>query len=248
MRRLTCAVPVALLLAVPALAQITRVTAVRFWSVGDVTRVAIETSGEVRYRYERIENPDRLFLDLEDVLPQTGQRGIGTIPVGDRLLKQIRVARTQPGVTRVVLDLASPADYSVSQLTSPDRIIIELRVPGELQTGPPVRSVTGSHSMVETTDRPVATAEPAAAPERPLRLPPARSPTPQSLAEPPRLTAAAHVSESKVLPVPRTPAPPPPAASRKQAPPVSEPKPRRRERWPPGPTARETARSSARSG
>ena len=33
------------------------------------------------------------------------EKGMHVIPVGDALLKQIRMAETQPGVTRVVLDL-----------------------------------------------------------------------------------------------------------------------------------------------
>jgi N-acetylmuramoyl-L-alanine amidase len=59
--------------------------------------------------------------------PRPGLRGIQTILVNDRLLKQIRMAETQRGVTRVVLDLAAPVDFTVSQLTNPDRLIIELR-------------------------------------------------------------------------------------------------------------------------
>jgi N-acetylmuramoyl-L-alanine amidase len=210
MRRLNRAVPLALLLSAPVLAQTTRITGVRFWSVGDVTRVAIETSAEAPFRYERIENPERLFVDFEGVLPQAGQRGVGTVPVGDRLVKQIRIARTQPEVTRVVIDLTGPADYTVSELANPNRVIVEVRAMAELRTGPPLRSVTGSHTVEEKTDAPVV-------PERPLRLPPEPSPAPPpALAEPPRL-AAARISETKSLPVAATPAPKPP--------PTPEPKP-----------------------
>ncbi len=207
----------ALLFAAPALPQTARVTGVRFWSVGDVTRVAIETSGEVQYRYEKIDSPDRLFFDLEGTLPQPGKRGVETIPVGDRLVKQIRIARTLPEVTRVVIDLASPAEYSVSQLANPHRIIVELRLTPEVQTGPPIRSVTGSRSMEE----PVAAAEPApAAPaavreprlaERALRLPPERSSSPPALADPPKLAANSQVSVSRPIPVTRAPEPAPPS-------------------------------------
>ena len=88
-----------------ALAQRTgvrRVSAIRFWSLGDITRIAIEVSGEVQYRSERVENPDRLLFDLEGVKPRAGIRGIEVIPVGDKLVNQIRVAETRPGITRVV--------------------------------------------------------------------------------------------------------------------------------------------------
>jgi len=48
---------IASLVAGSALAQTssTHVTAVRFWSFGEVTRVAIETDGEARYHAERID-------------------------------------------------------------------------------------------------------------------------------------------------------------------------------------------------
>src|SRR5262249_53562990 len=78
------------------------VTEVRFWSLSEVTRVAIETNGEFRYRSDRLNNPDRVFFDLLGARPRMGPRGV-TKPVDDKLLKRIRIAETQPGMTRVVL-------------------------------------------------------------------------------------------------------------------------------------------------
>ena len=40
------------------------VKAVRFWTLGDVTRIAVETDGDFQVRSDRLENPDRLFFDL----------------------------------------------------------------------------------------------------------------------------------------------------------------------------------------
>lgn len=100
---------------------------IRFWTLEEVTRVAVETSHPVEYRYERLASPDRLFFDLQGMRPRPGLRGMQTIPVNDRLLMQIRMAETKRGVTRVVLDLNGPVEFSLSQLTNPDRLIIELR-------------------------------------------------------------------------------------------------------------------------
>lgn len=104
-----------------------QLTAVRFWSLGGVTRIALETDGPVAYRAERLSNPDRLFFDLLNTVPREHRRIVQVLPVGDELLRQIRVALTRPGVTRVVLDLAAPADFIASQLANPDRLMIELR-------------------------------------------------------------------------------------------------------------------------
>lgn len=134
-----------------------KVTEVRFWSVGDVTRVAIEVSDEFKYRHDRLSNPDRLFFDIEGARPAKDEKKIHVIPVGDSLLKQIRVAETQPGVTRVVLDLEEhtpPVQYTSSQLSSPARLMIELRLKDN--PAPPLTSsVSGAKSLVETPARPV---------------------------------------------------------------------------------------------
>ena len=50
-----------------------------------------------------------------------------TISVGDRRIKQIRVAEVIPGTTRIVLDLVGPSEILSSQLVNPDRLIIEIR-------------------------------------------------------------------------------------------------------------------------
>jgi N-acetylmuramoyl-L-alanine amidase len=239
MRRLVCAIPIALLFAIPGLGQ-TRITAVRFWSLGDVTRVAIETDGETRYHAERLDNPERLFFDLPDTHPQG--KGLETIPVGDRLLKQIRIARTLPAVTRVVLDLAVPVEYSVSHLTNPDRIMVELRIPGKGPATPPVKSVTGNHPIPETDvaevenapgpgPAPVAAAEIPKPARRELRMPPAPVVESRPIPEPPSLPSV-RISEHKRLPEPlRTTTPPiaeakpAPEPPRPAAPKVAEVKP-----------------------
>src|SRR5690349_16159709 len=89
-----------------------KVTAVRFWSTGDTTRVAVEVSGEFKYKSDNLDTPPRLFFDVQGSKPAVAQK---TIPVGDHLLKQIRVAETQPGTTRVVLDLEQNVEFTASQ-------------------------------------------------------------------------------------------------------------------------------------
>src|SRR5690349_21741332 len=67
------------------------IEAIRFWSFGDVTRVAIQTKGAYKLTSEQIENPFRLYFDLTGLRPFSAHHhGIETIQVGDRCLKQIR--------------------------------------------------------------------------------------------------------------------------------------------------------------
>ncbi|HKW96092.1 MAG TPA: N-acetylmuramoyl-L-alanine amidase [Bryobacteraceae bacterium] len=148
----------------------TEVTAIRYWSLAETTRVAIEITGEVHYRSDRVENPDRIFFDFVGARPSINGRRLYSTEVGDKLLKRIRVAETAPGVTRVVFDLESNADFSVSRLDNPDRLIIELRPSGPASV----------HRTLDAEDRPATPPEPAA----PLR----REPRP--MAEPPKRTAS----------------------------------------------------------
>ena len=134
-----------------------KVTAVRFWSLGELTRVSIEVSSGFKYRSDRLPDPDRLFFDIQDSRPALGESKMETIPVGDPLIKQIRIAETQRGVTRVVLDLEAhdpKTEYTASQLSNPDRLIIELRLKDK--PGPPVsKSVSGGKTLTEAPAPPV---------------------------------------------------------------------------------------------
>jgi len=118
------------------------VTAVRFWSLGEVTRIAVETDGDFRVHSDRLEDPDRIFFDLSGTKPSLGHQTMTVIPVADRFVRQIRVAEPQRNTTRVVLDLAGPAEPVLSRLENPSRLIIELRAPGG-----ELRTPTGSESL-----------------------------------------------------------------------------------------------------
>ncbi len=103
-----------------------RVTAVHFHSYKDFTRISIHTTGAFTLRCDQLENPDRLFFDLVGSVPALG-KGLHTINVGDRLVRQIRVAETQHGITRVVLDLKQSARFTTTHRTNPPTLVIELR-------------------------------------------------------------------------------------------------------------------------
>jgi len=102
---------------------------VRFWTHKDYTRVVIEIDDEVGYRFEELPRPHRLFVDLK------GTRLGGklsrvknfTVPVGDSLIKRIRVGQNRRTVSRVVFDLAQEASHSIFWLSNPGRFVIELR-------------------------------------------------------------------------------------------------------------------------
>jgi N-acetylmuramoyl-L-alanine amidase len=113
------------------------VTAVRHWSLPEVTRIAVEVSGSFNFATERLHGPERVYFDIPDAKPHLGSR-IYSERIEDKLVSRIRVAETAPGVTRIVLDLNGDVEATTSQLTNPDRLIIELRMgTGQAATVPP---------------------------------------------------------------------------------------------------------------
>jgi N-acetylmuramoyl-L-alanine amidase len=146
-----------------------QITAIRFWSLSDVTRVAIETNGDFEYKSDRIPNPDRLFFDLHGARPHLGGKGITVKQVGDKLLKRVRVAENVPGVTRVVLDLEDNVEYTASKLGNPDRLMIELR-----PAKPAVEPATPAPVVISGGPAIAPSAPPPAPPLKPVdALPPA---------------------------------------------------------------------------
>src|SRR5947209_8008116 len=78
------------------------VTAIRHWSLTDVTRVAVEISGEFEFHTDRLHNPERVYFDILNSRPRLESHLGLAEELDDKLLKRIRVAQTVPGVTRVV--------------------------------------------------------------------------------------------------------------------------------------------------
>jgi N-acetylmuramoyl-L-alanine amidase len=132
-----------------------KVTSVHFWSLGEATRVSIEVSADFTYHVERLSDPDRIFFDVQGARPAAMEKAMHVIPVGDPLIKQIRVAETQPGITRVVLDLEAHrpgVEFTASQLSHPDRLIVELKLKDK-PAPPSTGSVTGAKTITEAAVR-----------------------------------------------------------------------------------------------
>lgn len=169
-----------------------QVTAVRYWTLGDVTRVAIETNGEFTYKWDRLNNPDRLFFDIVAARPNVAGKRVTNRQVKDQFLRQIRIAETVPGRTRVVLDLTRAVDFNVSQLGNPDRLMIELRA---ARTDKPAESKPGENKP--TLEPPAPTGITQAVPPA-INPPAAGLPVPQT-APPPAINTAGSTAASPAV-------------------------------------------------
>jgi N-acetylmuramoyl-L-alanine amidase len=195
----------ALVLTIPVLmAQSERpaarvVTAVRTWQSGEATRIAIEVSGDFEFRTDRLHSPERVYFDVLGARPSIeGRRFYSKVIEGDKLVQKVRVAETNPGVTRVVLDLGSDVEVTNLKLLNPSRLMIELR--------------TGKTPVIPTETAPLV---PMPRPAPPIKADLTEiAPLPESPAPPPTPVAAKTAAVTKPAPA----LDPPPASAAATAP------------------------------
>jgi len=183
-------------------ASFAELRSVRAWSAADSTRVVVELSRETKWKYGRLSNPERLFVDFLETHPRLGPRRLFVTDIGDALVQRARVAQKDPTTTRLVLDLNAEADYELSHLTNPERLVIEVRAKGAKRKQTEI-------SQTEKAAPPVESAPPAAPPRRPPEQP---RPEAGPRAGPEELAKAA--------PEPRSPAKP--AVAERASPPAAE--------------------------
>lgn len=99
------------------------VTGIRHWSSADVTHVAIDMGGPVKYKFAHLIAPERLYFDFENVTVAPGVLA-KKLSGQDGFLTDIRVGDMGKGTTRVALDLDRPVEYSVNLVPDPYRLEI----------------------------------------------------------------------------------------------------------------------------
>ena len=102
------------------------VSAVRFWTAPDHTRVVVDLTTEASYSTRVLTDPDRVVVLI--VGGSIGDAQVAT-PVGDGLVDRVRLNQLQSG-TQVVVDLKTAAAHSVFALKpylhKPNRVVIDV--------------------------------------------------------------------------------------------------------------------------
>jgi N-acetylmuramoyl-L-alanine amidase len=130
MRRVALALAAFSLLGAGRPAGLGDVVSVHHWTYPEYTRVVIEltrptsTEGRELPPDPAAGAPARLFFDLPGVW--AGRRFDEPIPVGDGLLRRVRVGQNTPDTARVVLDLERCDHHRVRELAAPDRLVIDV--------------------------------------------------------------------------------------------------------------------------
>lgn len=135
------------------------ITDIRIQSEDQVTKVTVAVTGLIDIKSDRIENPSRIFIDFADTLPmlagrsESSPRGsMQAIRAGDKILKQVRVAANQKGVTRLVFDLEMvEVEHHTVVLKDPNRLLIELR---PLRKGNQLRNPLASPASTISSAKP----------------------------------------------------------------------------------------------
>ena len=93
------------------------VTAARVWPAQDYTRITIEASNAIVYKMSVIKNPDRIVIDIENIEPNQIIKSLtDKVLSSDPYIKQVRVAKFQPGIVRLVVDLKAEVKPSLFTL------------------------------------------------------------------------------------------------------------------------------------
>jgi N-acetylmuramoyl-L-alanine amidase len=175
----------------------TIVRAVNRQVLPDLVRVTVELDREVVFSQERLEKPARVFFDLKGAKPVPALAD-ATLRYDSDVVRHIRLGRQPNNTTRVVLDLANVARYSVFTLYNPYRIVIDME-----REGTPVAPIPSAPLVLAAAKPPVATV--------PVRPPTAAvSPIPSSApavplpSAPPLRARTVTLLPSPVIPVSRS--------------------------------------------
>lgn len=90
----------------------------------EAVRVIVELDAEVSFHHERIDNPPRVFVDLQGTQVGPALRG-AVLAYDDDIVRQVRIGRQAVNTTRVVLDVENLARYSFFVLYEPFRVVID---------------------------------------------------------------------------------------------------------------------------
>ncbi len=104
------------------------VVAVRHWSYPTYTRVVLELEAPAATAVQRLPadalRPERLYIDLPGVW--VGHDWDTPVPVGDGLLRGIRLGQFKSDRARLVLDLDHYQRHRIFALAGPDRLVIDV--------------------------------------------------------------------------------------------------------------------------
>ena len=109
-----------------AAAAVATIRDIKRVALPDGVRVSIELDSESRYRYERLDNPRRVFFDLKGTrAPASLQDAV--LKFDDDIVREIRLGRHPNNTTRIVVDMEQIETCNVFTLYNPFRLVVDFK-------------------------------------------------------------------------------------------------------------------------
>ncbi len=98
---------------------------VRYWESQKSVRVVIDLDGEPSFRQGDVQDPPRVFVDIDNARVRNSLQA-RALPVESVMLENIRVAQHDVDTVRIVLDLVQLKNVTTFTLRDPDRLVIDV--------------------------------------------------------------------------------------------------------------------------
>lgn len=168
------------------------IVASRIWPATAYTRMTLESTTPIQFKYFQLKNPDRLVIDIQGSATNQVLRELGSkvIPM-DPYIASVRIGQFNPETIRIVMDLkttVNPQVFSLAPVANfKNRLVVDLyptaTVAMEQEKNDPLMALLQdySHGKVNSdgTTRPQATASTPPVQKTPVIKPPVTNQPPQ---------------------------------------------------------------------
>jgi N-acetylmuramoyl-L-alanine amidase len=110
----------------PVSSTIATIKEIKRLPLPDGVRVSIELDAESLYRHERLDNPRRVFFDLQGSRATTPLQD-AVLKFDDDVVREIRLGRHPRNTTRIVMDMEAVEAYTVFTLYNPFRLVVDFK-------------------------------------------------------------------------------------------------------------------------
>ncbi len=104
-------------------------TGIRNYTHPEKTRIVIDMSEPTPYYVSTLNNPDRIVVDVNGSVSKLDSQ-MQEVFIDDTLIDRVRTGQFDQNTARVVLDLKDKLEYQAFDLSSPQRIVIDILNPG----------------------------------------------------------------------------------------------------------------------
>lgn len=128
------------------------ITGIRNYTHPDKTRIVLDLSEKTAYNVLTLSDPDRIVIDIEASISKldSGQK---EVLIDDNLVNRVRTGQFNQDTVRVVADLKNMNNYDVFELSSPQRIVLDIYMSQE-QAGSAAESTVSPEVREETLPEP----------------------------------------------------------------------------------------------